>query len=308
MINGVGFPHYGRDPLLFDKMPHQHTGGIDLLSPTGMNQMLSVMEKWFVLIRDKLTGWLETFIRMLPNLLLAILIFVAFFFLARFLRKLIYRLLLRFSDKPAISGLFSSIFFIIILFVGLFISLQLLHLDKTITSLLAGAGIIGLALGFAFQDLTANFISGVFIIFRKPFDVGNIIDTNGFTGIVEEIQLRSTTIRTFQGLHIMLPNKDIFQKPITNYSLSGKRRVDVVLTIPGKSNVAETEQRIKKALDEIPEVNNDKYQILFTDYNGDTIKMEVHCWIDNLIEMGFNNTRDKVLRKVHEAVTPADHS
>jgi small-conductance mechanosensitive channel len=261
------------------------------------------MEKWFVLIRDKLTGWLETFIRMLPNLLLAVLIFIAFFFISRFLRKLLYRVLLKISQQPTISGLFSSIFFIIVLFVGLFISLQLLHLDKTLTSLLAGAGIIGLALGFAFQDLTANFISGVFIIFRKPFDVGNIIDTNGFTGIVEEIQLRSTTIRTFQGLHIMLPNKDIFQKPITNYSLSGKRRIDVVLTLPGKSNVADAEQRIRKALDAIPEVKNDKYQVLFTDYNGDTLKMEVHCWIDNTIEMGFNDTRDKVLRNIHEAVT-----
>jgi small-conductance mechanosensitive channel len=181
--------------------------------------------------------------------------------------------------------------------------LQLLHLEKTIASLLAGAGIIGLALGFAFQDLTANFISGVFIIFRKPFDVGNIIDTNGFTGIVEEIQLRSTTIRTFQGLHIMLPNKEIFQKPITNYSLSGKRRIDVVLTLSGKLNLQAIEQQIRDALANVPEVKDDKVQILFTDYNGDTVKMEVHCWIDNTIEMGYNNTRDKVLRQIHTAVT-----
>jgi small conductance mechanosensitive channel len=262
------------------------------------------MEKWIALIKDKLQSWLVSFVKMLPNLVLAILIFVACYFLARLLRKLIYKLLLKISHQPAISGLFSSIFFIIILLVGFFISLQLLHLEKTIASMLAGAGIIGLALGFAFQDLTANFISGVFIIFRKPFDVGNVIDTNGFTGIVEEIQLRSTTIRTFQGLHIMLPNKDIFQKPVTNYSLSGKRRIDVVLTLPGKSNIPDTENRIQNALAEIPEVRNDKADILFTDYNGDTIKMEVHCWIDNTIQQGYNSTRDKVLRKVHAAITP----
>jgi small conductance mechanosensitive channel len=136
------------------------------------------MENWITLVKQTLTAWMETFIKMLPNLVLAILVFVGFSYLAKFLRKLMYRLLLKVSHKPAISGLFSSIFYIFILFVGLFISLQLLHLDKTITSLLAGAGIIGLALGFAFQDLTANFISGVFIIFRKPFDVGNVIDTN----------------------------------------------------------------------------------------------------------------------------------
>src|SRR3954463_7951342 len=195
------------------------------------------MEKWIDLIKQKLTAWLVGFVKLLPNLVVAILVFVFFFFVAKFLRRGVNRLLVKISGKPSISGLFSSIFYIIILFIGLFVSLQLLHLDKTISSLLAGAGIIGLALGFAFQDLTANFISGVFIIFRKPFDVGNIIDTNGFTGIVEEIQLRSTTIRTFQGLHIMLPNKEIFQKPITNYSLSGKRRIDVVLTLSGKLNL-----------------------------------------------------------------------
>jgi small conductance mechanosensitive channel len=269
-----------------------------------MNQILSDMEKWIVLIRGKLENWLELFITMLPNLLLSILVAVLFFFVAKFLRRGMYRLLLKVSHKPAVSGLFSSIFYFIILFLGLFISLQILNLEKTIASLLAGAGIIGLALGFAFQDLTANFISGVFIIFRKPFDVGNVIDTNGFTGIVEEIQLRSTTIRTAQGLHIMLPNKEIFQKPITNYSLSGKRRIDVVLTLPGKSDIKDIELRIQNALAEIPEVKDDKSQVLFTDYNGDTIKMEVHSWIDNSIEMGYNNTRDKVLRKIHAAITP----
>jgi small conductance mechanosensitive channel len=280
--------------------------GIDLPVGTGMDQMLSVMEKWMVLIKEKLQSWLVSLVKMLPNLVLAILIFVAFYFVAKFLRKLMYRLLLKVSHQPALSGLFSSIFFILILFVGLFISLQLLHLEKTIASMLAGAGIIGLALGFAFQDLTSNFISGVFIIFKKPFNVGNVIDTNGFTGIVEEIQLRSTTIRTFQGLHIMVPNKDIFQKPVTNYSLSGKRRIDVVLTLPGKSNIPDMELKIQNALEEIQEIRADKYQLLFTDYNGDTIKMEVHCWIDNTIERGFNDTRDKVLRKIHAAITPKE--
>lgn len=262
------------------------------------------MEKWIELIKHKLELWLVVLVKMLPNLVLAIVVFAVFFFLSRVLRKLMYKLLLKVSHKPTVSGLFSSIFFIIILLVGLFISLQLLHLEKTIASILAGAGIIGLALGFAFQDLTANFISGVFIIFRKPFDVGNIVDTNGFTGIVEEIQLRSTTIRTFQGLHIMLPNKDIFQKPITNYSLSGKRRIDVVLTLPGKTDLQAAEQHIRAGLASVPEVKDDKVEILLTDYNGDTLKMEVYVWIDNTIEMDFNNTRDKVIRQVHAAFTP----
>ncbi|MBS1565778.1 MAG: mechanosensitive ion channel [Bacteroidetes bacterium] len=261
------------------------------------------MEHWFDIIRKKLEAWLVGFIKLLPNLVLAIIVFIVFFFVAKLLRKVINRLLLRLSGKPAVSGLFSSIFYIIILFVGLFVSLELLHLEKTISSLLAGAGIIGLALGFAFQDLTANFISGVFIIFRKPFDVGNIIETNGFIGTVEEIQLRSTTIRTFQGLHIMLPNKEIFQKPITNYSLSGDRRIDIGLTLPAKTNINELEAKIKKALADMPETDNNKEQeILFTDYTGDNMKLEIRCWIDNSIAKGYTHTKDKIIRQVHEAI------
>ncbi len=262
------------------------------------------MDKWLDIVRQKLETWLTGFVKMLPNIVVAALVFTFFFFAARLLRKLVYKLLFRLSEKKSISSLFSNIFFLLILFVGLFVSLQLLHLEKTVASLLAGAGIVGLALGFAFQDLTANFISGVFIIFRKPFEVGQIVDTNGFVGIVEDIQLRSTTIRTNQGLHIMLPNKDIFQKPITNYSLSAKRRADIALTIPAKANVAQVEPAIRQALANIDGLDKEKdIEINFTDYNGDTLKLEIWCWINNEDMKQFIKTRDQVIKKLHEAVT-----
>ncbi len=263
------------------------------------------MEHWIDLIKTKLEGWLTGFVKLLPNLVLAVLIFTVFFFVSKFLRRIIYRFLLKFSDKPAISELFSSIIYIIFLFAGLFISLELLHLEKTISSLLAGAGIIGLALGFAFQDLTANFISGVFIIFRKPFDVGQIIDTNGFNGTVEEIKLRSTTLRTNDGLHVMLPNKDIFQKPITNYSLSGDRRIDLTLTLPVKTDTGQLEGKIIKSLTDLPGIKKDKKpEVYFSDYTGDEIKVEIACWIDNSIPMGYTKAKNEVIKKLHETLAP----
>jgi len=262
------------------------------------------MEKWLELIKAKLANWLTGFVKLLPNLVLAIIIFIVFVFVAKFVRRFLERLLLKISGKPSISSLFASIIYLIVLFVGLFVSLELLHLEKTISSLLAGAGIIGLALGFAFQDLTANFISGIYIIFKKPFEVGQIIDTNGFVGEVENIQLRSTTIRTYQGLHITLPNKDIFQKAITNYSLSGERRVDISLTVPAKVNIEQLENAIRKTVEGLTEINEErKAEVYLTDYTGDNIKIEVWCWIDNSVPKGFVNTRHRIIREVHAAVT-----
>jgi small conductance mechanosensitive channel len=264
------------------------------------------MDKWIDLIRLKLHSWMLGFIKLLPNMILAIIVFAVFFILAKYIRRLINRMLIRLSVKPALSSLLSNIFYLIFIFVGFFVSLELLHLEKTISSLLAGAGIIGLALGFAFQDLTANFISGIFIIFRKPFDIGNLIETNGLTGTVEEIQLRSTTIRTIQGLHIILPNKDIFQKPITNYSLSGDRRIDITMVFPANTNLDLLEQKLHKAFADTNELNGGhSVDFYYTDFTGDKITVEVHCSINNSVPKGFVNAKNEIIKRLQKELNPS---
>ncbi|XYI03508.1 mechanosensitive ion channel family protein [Sorangium sp. So ce1128] len=104
---------------------------------------------------------------------------------------------------------------------------SILNLEKAATSLLAGAGIVGLALGFAFQDLAANFIAGVYLAVRFPFREGDLIETNDTLGIAERIRIRSTTIRTLEGQAVMIPNKEIFTTKLINDSETGARRVDL---------------------------------------------------------------------------------
>ena len=97
--------------------------------------------------------------------------------------------------------------------------------------MLAGAGVLGLALAFAFQDIAANFMSGIFISFRKPINIGDIVKIKDYMGKVTEINLRDSVIRTFQGQLVIIPNKDIFQNAIENYSMWGKRRIDLAVGI-----------------------------------------------------------------------------
>jgi len=238
---------------------------------------------WGRLIFQKIHGWLEIAIKMLPNAVVAVLVLFFFVLLARLFRKLVYKLVFRLTDTPAISGLFSSVAYLLMCFVGLFIALDVLQLDKTVSSLLAGAGIIGLALGFAFQDLTANFISGIFITFRKPFEVGHQIETNGFTGDVEQIQLRSTTLRTLDGLHVIIPNKDIFQKPIINHSLTEERRITLTFNAPITN--AETEKlqdSLQTSLKDAPHISSHRpIEVLYSGIDGANIKITVTCWVNN---------------------------
>lgn len=237
---------------------------------------------------------------MLPNLVVAAIVLTLFVLLARLVKKLVSRLVLRLSDSPALAGLISSLTYFFFLFIGLFIALDVLKLEKTVSSLLAGAGIIGLALGFAFQDLTANFISGIFITFRKPFEVGHQIETNGFTGTVENIQLRSTTLRTVDGLHVIIPNKDIFQKPIINHSLTPERRVSLTFNAPITSEqTAFARDLIRRALTDLPHIASYKpCNVLFSNIDAANVKVTVSCWVNNENVNIYDETMDAIISDV----------
>ncbi|RPD39660.1 mechanosensitive ion channel family protein [Chitinophaga barathri] len=263
--------------------------------------------EWTNLIWEKLERWTQAAIRMLPNLALAVIVFTAFFLLARLIRRLVYKLACRISDKQAISNLLATVAHFIVFAVGLFISLEILKLDKAVSSLLAGAGIIGLALGFAFQDLTSNFISGIYITFRKPFDVGHIIETNGFTGSVENIQFRSTTMRTFDGLHLIIPNKDIFQKPIINHSLTTERKIELHVTVPFNKDPAPVLEDIVQTLRNVVKKERQSGvrkapEVFFENIEGNNLKLLVSLWISNSRESSFNQARHRLITQVLDAL------
>lgn len=260
------------------------------------------LENALPIIIKKLEKWERKLIEMLPNFVLAGLLLVVFFFIAKILRGLIYKLVFKISKSESISGLFAGVFQAAALIVGLTMALNVLNLEKTVSSLLAGVGIIGLALGFAFQDLTANFISGVFMSVKRPFEVGDKIETNSFTGTVYQMQLRSTTILTTAGLHVVLPNKDIFQKPIINYSRANERRVEIDLFVSNTFDLSQTEGLVRKALEKLdtrkPISDVDFY---YTAVDDVKVKFTVSFHIDNAEPKGYFESRHKAIVAIYKA-------
>jgi small conductance mechanosensitive channel len=145
--------------------------------------MLENAQKYFEKILSKVEGWLESFITMIPNFLLALLVIFITILVAKTLRGLAYRMMQRITRNEAIDKLTASIVFFLMVTLGLFISLRILNLDKTVTSLLAGLGIVGLAMGFAFKDIVSNFISGVYLAIKSPVNVGDIVEYQDAMGV-----------------------------------------------------------------------------------------------------------------------------
>ena len=261
------------------------------------------MNNWIDAITDKLREWWDSFIHKLPDLLLVILIMIAAIIIGKQLRKWSYRLLFRISNKRAASKLISTITQIIVILFAFFISLDILQLHQTFSSLLAGAGIIGIILGFALQDITANFISGIYITFKRPFDIGHTIKTNDFIGNVEEIQLRSTVIRTFSGLHLMIPNRDIIQKPLINYSLTRERRIELEFFIDSATDLSKAHKAITDAMTRIAYLFPGKpVEIYYNDFRENAVKISVWFWIDNHAPPGYMVARHDAIFYILESL------
>jgi small-conductance mechanosensitive channel len=184
------------------------------------------------LIVSKLEGWGDTAVELLPNLAVALLALLAFWIVSKIARKALRVGLRKTPLAVPLRNLFVTALGLAMMAAGLFIALAVMGLDKTVVSLLAGVGILGLALGFAFQDIAANFIAGVVISVRQPIHVGDVIETSDYFGTVDEINLRSTIVRTPTGQIVFIPSKQVFESPIVNFSKPGKRRVDLKVGSP----------------------------------------------------------------------------
>jgi small conductance mechanosensitive channel len=214
----------------------------------------------------------------LPNIALAAL--VLGLALSRLVKRIAAKGTGRLSHNPVITNLASSFIYIICIGITLFACLSILKLDKAVTSILAGAGIIGLALAFAFQDIAANFMSGILITIRRPLRVGDSVKIEEYLGKVTEINLRDTVLQTFQGQLVIVPNKYVSQNGIENFSLLGRRRVDLAGGVSYDADLEKVKQTTLNAVSGIEGLApGQETTFFYTEFADSSINYTLRIWV-----------------------------
>ena len=240
---------------------------------------MGIGKAWDLLIA-KVLGWTRDFILLLPNLAVAVAVVVGFWLIAKLARSLLHRVLRRISHSEQVNRLLGQAVFLAFFVAGLFVALGIVGLQKTVASLLAGAGILGLALGFAFQDIAANFMAGIYLSIERPFRAGNLIQTKDIQGIVKQVHLRWTEIRVPQGQVVMVPNKQVFENPITNYTAPGERRIDLKAGVSYADDLDKVRRVACDALGQVPGRKPDtEVELFFEEFGESTINLVVRFWI-----------------------------
>jgi len=230
---------------------------------------------------DKLDGWLDAVILKLPNFILAVLVIIIFYFIARGVSKLVKKLVLRKVKEESIKQIIGQMVFALTIIIGFFIALGVMDLNKVLTSVLAGAGVVGLAIGLALQGTLSNTVSGFILSFLPKISLGDWIETNDDKGFVTEINLRNVTIQRPDNNLTIIPNSTFADNPFTNYSINKRSRIIVGCGVGYESDLQLVEDLTVKILKEaFPQNEKEEIEFFYTEFGDSSINFLVRFWAD----------------------------
>lgn len=174
---------------------------------------------------NQFRSWWEALVSHLPEIVLALVILTLSYFLSRFTYRMTHKIVSKRVSQQSVGRLISQTTSALVVFAGLFMALQAVNLGKSVTGLLAGAGISGLILGLALQGTLSNTISGIVLSLRKNIRVGDWIETIDYKGEVLNIALNYLVLKESDNNIVIIPNKTILENPLKNYSQTSKMRV-----------------------------------------------------------------------------------
>ena len=226
---------------------------------------------------DKLMAFFETY-HPVRHLIFAIVIVLIGRWLARFISRLIERVMTAAHIEQTVINFITHIVSILVMVFAVLMALGRLGIETT--SILAILGAAGLAIGLALQGSLSNLAAGVLLIIFRPFKQGDFIEAGGVLGSVLEIQMLTTVMNTPENLRLIVPNSDIMNGAITNYSANETRRVDLTIGVSYDDDVRHVKQVLDTLVAENPLVLEEPAPfVAVSDFGDSSVNFVVWVWV-----------------------------
>ncbi len=230
---------------------------------------------------DALAGLARDMVAGLPLAVLALVLLPLFWLLSCWVRRSVGWGLSQRLQSPMLARLISNVMALPVLLIGFYIVLQMAGLTSLAVSVLGGAGVIGIVVGFAFRDIAENFLAGILLSIRQPFQRGDMIRVAGEQGMVRNLNSRSTILVSLEGNHIVIPNAAVFKSVIVNYSSAPHRREMLDVGIGYDDSVAVAQTVISRVLADHPAVQAEPAPMVLVDSLGAaTVNLRIYFWFD----------------------------
>ncbi len=230
---------------------------------------------------ELLKVWFKT-LEVLPLIAVGIIAFFTFFFLSKPISSLLTRPIGYLTDSELIKIVLKRVLSIFVILVGFYFFLRIAGLTQFALAVMSGTGIIGLIVGFAFRDIAENFISSLLISVQRPFRLGDVIQVEGYRGVVRKVTARGTTLVDYDGNHIQIPNAIIYKNIIQNFTANPNVRNCFIVGIGYDASIQQAQElAMKIMLEQEAVLNTPEPQILVDNLGSSTINLKVYFWIDS---------------------------
>lgn len=241
----------------------------------------------------------------LPHMAIALVIFVVFYIIAKIVRSVIRNTTAE-RQSANVGKVMGRISQWVIIFLGLMIAVAVVAPTVTPGRVLATLGVGGVAIGFAFKDILQNFMAGLLILLREPFQVGDQIVSGDHEGTVESIETRATMIKTYNGRRVVIPNSQIYTNPVVVNTAYDTQRSQYDVGIGYGDDLREAAKVILKAVKASPGVLEDPApEVLVVELAGSTVNLRPRWWCKS-DRASVVNTSHEVIANIKEALDEAN--
>jgi len=265
-----------------------------------INRTLAVTDNVSPLLAE-MRDWTAAFIRALPLIGAALLSLITLILFGQWLSRR-NRLIKRFAKNPFMVELIANAVKLAFIVIALVVALNILGATALIGTVLGGAGIIGIALGFGIRDTVENYIASLLLSIRQPFRAKDHITIDGQEGIVVRLNTRATILMTLDGNHLRIPNAKVFKADILNYSTNPTRRFTFGVGVDSADDPVAAIQLGTSVMTKLSFVLSDPAPMGIIRAVGDSsILIDYYAWVDQR-ETSFGSARSQAIRNVKNAL------
>ena len=216
---------------------------------------------------------------LVQRVIAGLLVFALGYLITRIVQYGVVRAVRRTPGGTTVEHALSRVIAIVGVTLSLLTALSTMGVD--IGALIAALGLASLAIGLALKDTIENAITGVLLLIQRPFKVGDVIKVSDVTGTVANVAIRTTNIKTFDGLHVLIPNRHVYNEVITNWTYYPTRRATMTVGVAYETDLAHAHCVLSEAVAAAPGVLAEPApQVSFEGFDESSIRMVFRFWIE----------------------------
>ena len=237
------------------------------------------MDKIIDIVVSSLRDLLSDAVKVFPGFLAALIILMLTRYIAEFARNIINRVSKKTTNSKSLQLLFSKTAHVTTWIVGIFLACVCAFPGLSLSSFITTLGLSSVAIGFAFQDIFKNFLSGILILIQRPFRIDDQIIVGDYEGTVEQIDLRTTKICTYNGEMVLVPNSDVYTSAVRVRTAFDRRRTDLAVGVDYNTSLPEAKNILQRTIEKVEGVLDNKLpEIDLVGFGDSSLDFVVRYW------------------------------